>query len=213
MGDATIGRWSCETADIIAVIEPGPQLEALARRVRGGTVPTDAVAGGLAHTGANDATAPSALISIPVASLRPDKPGMRSDILRALRHDESPAIVFSLTKIREIAVLVQREGELGRYRVVARGELTLAGRTRSIDMSAEVVQEAPERFRIAAAQTIRMTDFGITPPTAFFGFIRVDETVTVAFDLRLAAAGGRQPVEVAARNARTVSDLTRVVAE
>jgi len=190
LGRATIGDWECETSVIVARIEPGPRLEALTRRVLQNRVAVGAVIDCVPRSETRNPAPPFASIRIPVASLQPDKPGMRADLLRALRSDVSPEIVFLLTAVREITVLPRGPGELGRYRVTVLGNLTLAGRTRSLELAADIVQETPVRFRIVAAPAIRMADFDIVPPTAFFGLIRVEETVTVALDLTFVVADG-----------------------
>ena len=64
------------------------------------------------------------------------------------------------------------------------GNLELAGRVRPIRVVADIHQESATRFRVIAQQTLQMSDFEITPPTAFFGLIRAENTVEIAFDLR-----------------------------
>jgi hypothetical protein len=188
MGSATIGAWKCETSEIDARIEPGPRLEALTRRVLEGQVAEGEIVGCVFKAEAAEGGAPFARISIPVASLRSDKPGMRADIQRALRAATASNITFVLSEIRGITVEARQARELGRYRVTVRGDLALAGRTRTIDLTAEVVQETPARFRLVAAVEIQMADFEIVPPTALFGLIRADGTVVVEFDLKLSVS-------------------------
>ena len=40
----------------------------------------------------------------------------------------------------------------------------------------------PDRFRIRAEMPVRMTDFGITPPTALFGIVKARNELTVRFE-------------------------------
>ncbi|MGH9361260.1 MAG: hypothetical protein ACRD2T_05030, partial [Thermoanaerobaculia bacterium] len=44
------------------------------------------------------------------------------------------------------------------------------------------------RYRITGALELKMTDFGIQPPTALMGLIRAGDGLRVRFDLRLALA-------------------------
>lgn len=180
-GRATIGSWHCETSEVIAAIEPGPDLVRLAHRVRTGLV---AAGGALARgPGLDPQLTPSANISIPVASLQCAKPGMRGDLMRALRANDAPLIVFILTAVDEVRLTSLGDAGLGWYDVRARGDLVLAGVQRPIQIRAEVRQETPDRFRIRATHVVDMEEFGITPPTAFLGLIRVDARVQVDFDL------------------------------
>jgi len=180
-GRANIGRWECDTSDIRATIAPGPRVVAFAL--------------GQTLNNAGDTAAPAppdARIVIPVESLRCDKPGMRADLLRALHHERAPEIIFQLTAV-EALEHAESSGSWPAYRVTARGDLQLAGETRPLLITADVQQESATRFRVLATQTLRMSDFSITPPTAFFGLIRAENIVEITFDLRfeLASTGTR----------------------
>ncbi len=169
-GRASIGSWECDTSDIHATIAPGPRVVAFAL----GQALN-------AQAGASPAL-PDARIMIPVASLRCDKPGMRADLLRALRHERAPEIIFQLIAVDSLE-RAESSASWPAYRVIARGELQLAGETRPLVITASVQQESATRFRVLARQTLRMSDFAITPPTAFFGLIRAENTVEISFDL------------------------------
>jgi polyisoprenoid-binding protein YceI len=68
------------------------------------------------------------------------------------------------------------------------GTLSLAGRSQPERI--EVSQPAPGRFRANA--TIRQTNFGIKPYTAFLGALKVSDTVKVGVDLDLSQATSRE---------------------
>src|SRR5687767_7938339 len=80
-----LGQWDSETDSILAVIEPGRQLEALARLVSAGI--SAAGSNGCAGEPVDfrAVTPPHALITIPVETLRFHQPGMRSQVRRTLR--------------------------------------------------------------------------------------------------------------------------------
>jgi hypothetical protein len=172
-GRASVGRWECDTTEISAAIEPGARLVSFFRS-------TNSTA--LAPDGAAASKNPSARISIPVESLRCAKLGMRADLLRALRHDKAPLIIFQLSAVEQIERRPSTDGWAA-YAVTAAGDLQLAGEVRPIRVVAEVHQESATRFRVIAKQTLQMSDFSIDPPTAFFGLIRTENTVEIAFDL------------------------------
>lgn len=175
-GRATLGTWECETRDIVAVIEPGAALEALSASLTGLAARRPSCGSG--------AETPYANITIPVTSLRSNKPGMRADLLRALKHEESPLIVFTLRAITTVDVQAPRDAELARFHVTAQGDLILAGELRTIAVESVVTQNAARRFTIEARKTLRLSDFGIVPPSAFFGAIRVDDLVALEFRLQ-----------------------------
>ncbi len=173
-GRASVGRWECDSTQISAAIEPGPRLVSFFRTAKPGSLAAD---------GAAIPTGPSAKISIPVESLRCAKFGMRTDLLRALRHEHAPLIVFQLSAVEQIEARPSNDNWAA-YGVTALGNLELAGRVRPIRVVADVHQESATRFRVTAQQTLQMSDFEITPPSAFFGLIRAENTVEIAFDLR-----------------------------
>ena len=176
-GRASIGNWECDTTDIQASITPGPALVEFALGKRPQLADT--------HTGL---TPPAARIALPVASLRCDKPGMRADLLRALRHKTAPVILFQLLSVENLE-RAPSPRNWPAYRVTVLGDLQLAGETRPIRIVADVRQESPVSFRVLARETLRMSDFSIKPPTAFFGLIQADNTVQIAFDLRFTLSG------------------------
>lgn len=198
VGRATLGEWACEMRNITAVVEPGPILEAIAalvaggKRVASGETPAETLTSALPRI---QASKPYANITIPVASLRCDKPAMRADVLRALKAQEAPLIVFVLTGISDVQLRQPGAGELARYQLVARGDLILAGVLRPIEVAAEVRQTGPTRFVIGARQQVTMSEFAITPPTALFGLIRADNNVSVIFNLRFDAVGLKTDVQ------------------
>ncbi len=69
------------------------------------------------------------------------------------------------------------------------GTLTLAGQTRPQRL--EVSQTAPGVYH--ATTTIRQTNFGIKPYTAFLGTLKVADAVEVEVDLDLSQAADREP--------------------
>jgi polyisoprenoid-binding protein YceI len=69
------------------------------------------------------------------------------------------------------------------------GTLTLAGRSRPEKL--EVSQTGPGLYR--ATTTIRQTDFGIKPYSAFLGSLKVSDAVQVEVDLDLSQATGQEP--------------------
>jgi len=69
------------------------------------------------------------------------------------------------------------------------GTLALAGHSRPERL--EVSQTGPGHYR--ATTTIRQTDFGIKPYTAFLGALKVSDAVEVEVDLDLSQATDQEP--------------------
>lgn len=69
------------------------------------------------------------------------------------------------------------------------GTLTLAGQTRPVRL--EVMQTAPGHYR--ATTTVRHTDFGIKPYSAFLGSLKVADPVAIEVELDLSQAEDQEP--------------------
>lgn len=124
-------------------------------------------------------------LSVPVTTLRCGNRVMESDMRRALKADRHPAVQFSF---RELRGGIQHDLDSGLYHANVAGDLTLAGVTRSIELTISAERVSRTAFRIRAVLPLRMTDFGITPPSALFGAIRARDALTVHFDLMLQVA-------------------------
>lgn len=116
-------------------------------------------------------------LNIPIAAFRCGNRVMESDMREALKADRHPSVTFSFRE------LLERNAESG-YAVIA-GDLTLAGVTRRIDLIISAQRLSRASYRVRAELPLRMTDFGVTPPSALFGAIRARNSLTVRFDLIL----------------------------
>ena len=103
-------------------------------------------------------------VRIPVSGLRSGEAGMDKNTRAAMKAAEFPDIVFRMTKYEA--------GKLD-------GELTIAGRTRPVTLDVEL-----EGRRVRGAYALKMSDYGIKPPSLMLGAIKVRDAVTVRFDLQ-----------------------------
>lgn len=101
---------------------------------------------------------------------------------RALGAARHPQVEFMF---REVSGTLTHDLDTGLYHAGISGDLSMAGRTRRIEVKASVRRLSRTRFQVRAELPLRMTDFGIVPPTALFGAIRARDDLTVSFDLRL----------------------------
>jgi polyisoprenoid-binding protein YceI len=100
----------------------------------------------------------------------------------------------------------------GRFDVVAqaaevdtllqsRGSLSVAGVERSVTMAIRTERRADGSLRATGSLPVKMTDFGVTPPTPVLGVVRTRDEIVVRFDLVLrpeavqgiVGSGGRVP--------------------
>lgn len=121
-------------------------------------------------------------LTVPVSTLRCGNRQMERDMYRALRSDAHPAIEFEFA---ELVGAVRRDATAGRWRARINGVLALAGARRAVSIEVEAERVGADRFVLRARLPLRMTDFRITPPTAFFGMIKAHDDLIVRFDLVL----------------------------
>ena len=122
-------------------------------------------------------TISSITLTVPVNSLKSGKSLMDRKTYEALNEENYPSIKYELSNIRRIQPMPD-----GSYAVLADGQLTIAGKTKSIlhEISAIV---SGEEVMFSGEYSLDMTDYGVEPPTAMLGAIKTGNIVTVKFDL------------------------------
>ena len=117
---------------------------------------------------------------------------MERDLVRALRGDRNPQIEFTFTRVLGI----EHDIEQHLYRVGIEGVISLAGTSRTVSVTITASRVSPSRFRITAELPLRMSDFGIAPPTALLGMIHARDELRVRFDLLLESDSTHPALEV-----------------
>lgn len=91
---------------------------------------------------------------------------------RVLGVKQFPSITFKSTS-------VQADGT---NRLVVLGDLTIRGQTRLVTVNAVLGQTKPG-LRVTGQSHIRQTDFGIKPVSVGMGTVKVQDQVTISFDV------------------------------
>lgn len=120
----------------------------------------------------NDASTVS--VTIPVTSIKSEHTKMDKLMAQALKADANPAIRYELTN----ATLT---GSSPALQLETRGKLTIAGVTRDVTMQVNGTPEPGGAYVLTGQLPIRMTDYGIKPPTAMMGTIKTGNDVKVTF--------------------------------
>ncbi len=114
-------------------------------------------------------------LAIPVASLKSTEgSSMDNNMYAALKKDQQPLITYTLTK----ATLKTPAAAGGEYRFDTVGDLTVAGTAHSVNLEL-VVTPHGKGLTIVANTPLKMTDFGVKPPTAMFGTIKSGDAINV----------------------------------
>jgi len=161
-GTSNLHGWSCKTDKLDAVID------------------VDAVA-----AASMNVAAPAAVkkvdVKVPVKALHCNHGGMDGNLYKALKADQSPEISYIL------ATLEAAPGAKDEFTLKTTGTLTVAGKANPVSMEVEATRLADGSIRAKGTVPVKMTDFGIQPPTAIFGRLKCGDEVKVSFELNIGA--------------------------
>ena len=157
-GTSTVRSFSCKANEVNAVVEAnGPS--AIPALLTG-------------EKGVN-----AVRVTVPAEQLDCGNGTMNEHMRKALKVADNKTIEFRLS---DYDVTRSADGISG----TIDGTLALGGVTKPITMKAEGKPEGG-MLRITGAYALKMTEYGLKPPTLMFGRIKVGETVTVKYDLLL----------------------------
>lgn len=156
-GTSSIKSFSCKAGQVDATIEAAPN--------------------GIAQVVGGEKGVRTVRVVIPAEKLDCGNGTMNDHMRKAIKLEEHPTIVFSMTGYD---VAKGGDGITG----TLKGALTLGGVTKVIAIPAEAKAEGGA-LRVTGGYELKMTDYDLTPPSLMFGRIKVRETVNVKFDLLL----------------------------
>lgn len=155
-GTSTMGDWKCREA-----IGPMP-------------------AAPLSVGGTNQFVEAGLTLTFPVAGVDCGDATMNGKLRDALGAKRYPAIAFVLPPAE-----VARALAAGSAPLRLNGFLTIAGQTRPAQPEVTVTGSPELGVHVQGEQSLKMTDFGVRPPSLFFGTLRVRDLVHVVFDVVL----------------------------
>jgi polyisoprenoid-binding protein YceI len=132
--------------------------------------------------GAQLATAlPKALkrveVKVSVKSLKCGHGGMDDNLYKALNADQTPEVTYILGTF-------EAAGETkDAFTLETQGTLTISGKQNKIAMDVVATRLADGTVKATGTVAIKMTDYGIKPPTAIFGRLKTGDEVKVNFEL------------------------------
>ena len=119
-------------------------------------------------------------VRVPTYALTCGRSQMDNIMYKALRADDEPECRQIVGRFE----VVQGPDDPD-HALVMQGTLRVAGRERPVRVPVIVQEQRDGSLRAQGTLPILMTDYGITPPTALFGFLRTDNRIVVKFDLRV----------------------------
>jgi len=122
----------------------------------------------------------SLYVEIPVKAIKSTKGSiMDNKMYDALRADGNPNVAYSLERVTGI----NKRGN--GYDINTTGYLKIAGTSRKVDMYVWGQVGGDQSISFNGSKKIKMTDFGISPPTALMGTMTTGDEVEVIFQVTL----------------------------
>jgi polyisoprenoid-binding protein YceI len=121
-------------------------------------------------------------VKVPVKSLKCGHGAMDDNLYKALNADATPEISYILATF-EAAPGDAKDS----FTLKTVGTLTIAGKENKIAMDVEATRMPDGTVKAKGVVPIKMTDYGIKPPTAIFGRLKTGDEVKVNFELTVGA--------------------------
>ena len=165
-GTSTLSDWTATTQQVEATVQLSEDFTSQA-------VP------------ANGTTVEEVSIRIAVSSLDGGRGQTMNDkILNAFQASVNPDIVYEL----ETATVTGPDPEDGqRFLMTSQGTLNMAGQSHPIEVPLTGKKQADGSYLFQGKVPVKMTDYGMEPPSAMFGQIVSGDKVVVGFDLKVTA--------------------------
>ena len=135
------------------------------------------------------------LLSLPIEFFDCKNRKMDRDLQKALKADQFPAVRIQLENIT-LAQGHLTSIETGNW-THAKGmvNISLAGVTRQHVIPVKAKKGMLHQFHFTGHQSMKMTDFKVTPPEALFGMIKANDPITFYFDLVLTLEQHPGPIQ------------------
>lgn len=104
---------------------------------------------------------------------------MNRDLYKTLLSGKYPFISFDYDSTESITY----SQETDTYTMVVNGKLTVAGHTKQIQfpLTAELIND--NKLKAIGSAALKMTEYNVEPPSALLGLVRVNDELTVHFEI------------------------------
>jgi hypothetical protein len=118
-------------------------------------------------------------LTIPVHNLKSGESSMDSRAYTAMKADKFAAITYAS------ASTVILPGKNGQFQIRSTGNLTIAGTTQLVVVTADCQSNPDGSITCSGSQQIKMTDYQIKPPSFMLGALKTGDALTINFSLTL----------------------------
>jgi len=124
----------------------------------------------------NDVTALN--LTLKVKELKGTEDLLNSRAYKAMNADKYPTINFKLSSASATPL------SSGHYTIKAYGKLQIAGVAKDVIIYADAVQNSDKTISCTGSEKLKMSDYGISPPSFMFGALKVKDDVTISFNIK-----------------------------
>jgi polyisoprenoid-binding protein YceI len=148
-------------------------------------------------------------VVIPVRSLKCGGE-LENNMYKTLNATQFPYVIYKLTGYDMVA----ETATASKFSATTRGALTIAGKENPIQMTIDASRGSDGVVSASAQQAIKMSAFGIKPPTFMLGTLRVGDQLKVKFTLKATQAAVASAMsELSSELALTTPAVTQLRAE
>lgn len=113
-------------------------------------------------------------VVISVEGIESGKGIMDDKTYEALKSKKHPNIIFKSESLT-----------VNQSTVEGAGDIIIGGATNSMPIQANIIAQSSVKMDLKGSVKIKMTDFGIDPPTAMFGSLTTGDEVTIQFNISI----------------------------
>ncbi len=110
-----------------------------------------------------------------------------NDMQKALKSDQYPSIKIELVDTWQDPKCLQGSNK-DWFDVRANVSITITNVTQKVCIPVKARQTGPNQFQVQGEKALQMSAFGVDPPEAMFGMIKVDDWITFHFDLMVSVS-------------------------
>lgn len=131
-------------------------------------------------------------IRMHVRSIKSDKGSvMDNNTYKALKADDNPEIIFTLLKPVTSIVSVSQQKT-----VSVKGSLLIAGVKKPIEMQVKVFMKEQNKLTFEGSYKLKMTDYNVDPPGAFFGTLKTGNEIELKFKTNFILSPDSDPIAI-----------------
>lgn len=157
-GTSTLHDWRCKTDKILAYVDVDPSYTKDLTKVAKPLV--------------------SVKVNVVAKTLTCGNGTMDSNMYKTLKTDQFQLIKYTMSGYDLL------EATTSSFSANTKGTLQIAGQDKGVDIKINAARLAEGKASAQGEETIKLTDFGIDPPSFMFGRLKVGNEVKVKFNLK-----------------------------